>query len=147
MWVDILTTAEAKTSPAIDIKPPRKTPFEIRLIVWKSRGFSLKDRFLKQSDVFVKGFLGDSGQAQCTDVHFGAKKEAELNWRMKFTAELPAERGRDSSRLHLQLWDKDIFSFDVFRFSANKIVPFNIFKKVFSYFLKFWINFELFFLV
>jgi hypothetical protein len=35
MWVDILTPAEAKQLPMIDVKPPQPEQFELRVVVWE----------------------------------------------------------------------------------------------------------------
>ena len=43
MWVDILTTTEAKKRPIIDIRPPPPSPFEVRIVIWGCSDVTIKD--------------------------------------------------------------------------------------------------------
>ena len=110
--MDIVPVFDSKF-PVLDITPPPAVDFEARLIIWSCEGIPAGDEFTKQSDLFVKAQLGNSGGWKSTDTHFLAKKgKGSFNYRIKFPLKLK-DRGRvgeGGSVLKLQCWDADLFS-------------------------------------
>jgi hypothetical protein len=53
MWVDIMTPQEAAQYPLLDIKPTPPTPYEVRAIVWKTRGVPPGDAITQMSGACV----------------------------------------------------------------------------------------------
>lgn len=89
LWLDILTHAEAKAHPLVDIAPPPPEEYEIRLIVWQTKEVQFKKRVLKKSDLYVRAWI-EGSPAQKTDKHYRCTEGvASFNWRMKFPVQLP----------------------------------------------------------
>ena len=111
VWLDILSSAEARTNPICRIAPSPPEKFELRLIIWKTENVAAHDGITNQNDLFVRAKLQRSGFATVTletDTHYRAKKGVgNFNWRMKFPIELPRPRN-EAPRLLLQLWDRDL---------------------------------------
>eukprot|EP01083_Nonionella_stella_P294532 1001194_1 len=109
MWVEVMTTDEARKHPMVNITPPPPAPFEMRVIVWGCRDVTINDTFTHANDLYVTGALDVEGlKPQCTDTHARSHDGAgNFNWRMKFPVELPMKR---DARFRLQVWDKDYFS-------------------------------------
>ena len=59
MWVDILTPAQAKQYPRINIAKPPPEKFQLRVIVWKSKEVPNFDDMTDASDLYVKAWLED----------------------------------------------------------------------------------------
>ncbi|XP_050516741.1 otoferlin-like [Diabrotica virgifera virgifera] len=137
LWIDLF--------PIIDIPPPKKidiclrkpTPYELRVIIWNTDEVLLdEDDYFsgeRKSDIYVKGWVIDSSQAQYTDVHYRSLTgEGNFNWRFIFHFDYLSTENRivikkkesmfavDETefklpcRLTLQVWDNDTFSKDDF---------------------------------
>lgn len=46
MWIELMTPEEAAVTEPYPIAPPRKEPFELRIIVWETRNVVPKDKIL-----------------------------------------------------------------------------------------------------
>lgn len=46
MWVELLTPAEAESTPPSPIGPPLREPYELRIVVWETRNVVPKDKIL-----------------------------------------------------------------------------------------------------
>ena len=111
MWLDILPAADAKQYPPLEIAPPPKEEWEIRVIVWKTKQMKAEDIVTNMNDLYIKSWL-DGEEPQNTDIHWAAKKGGgSFNWRMKFPVMLggagddfPAKR----TYLRFQAWDQDV---------------------------------------
>jgi hypothetical protein len=44
MWLDILTPEEAKNNPLLDISPTPPAPYQLRVVVWKTRGLKARKK-------------------------------------------------------------------------------------------------------
>lgn len=112
LWVDILTPVEATAYPALDISLPPPKEFELRVVIWKTRDVVSFDTITDQNDLFCKCWL-EGADPQETDIHWRAKKgKGSFNWRMKFPLVLGHKQFNSMfPYFHLQLWDKDVFSF------------------------------------
>jgi hypothetical protein len=108
LWVDIMDSASAKLNPMINISPPPKEPWELRVIVWQCKEVTIKDEITQQNDLYITGLLDSPGQKKKrTDTHLRSKKgKGSFNWRMKYQVELPMK----NPRFNIQVWDMDIFS-------------------------------------
>uniref|UniRef100_A0A6P7H9B4 Otoferlin-like n=1 Tax=Diabrotica virgifera virgifera TaxID=50390 RepID=A0A6P7H9B4_DIAVI len=137
LWIDLF--------PIIDVPPPKKidiclrkpTPYELRVIIWNTDEVLLdEDDYFsgeRKSDIYVKGWVIDSSQAQYTDVHYRSLTgEGNFNWRFIFHFDYLSTENRivikkkesmfavDETefklpcRLTLQVWDNDTFSKDDF---------------------------------
>jgi len=84
--------------------------FEMRLVIWKTRDVVAMDTVTNQNDLFVRCWMeGDDKAKQQTDCHYRCKHgKGSFNWRMKFKLELPQK----FPYLHVQIWDRDIFSYN-----------------------------------
>jgi len=60
MWVDILSPAEAAKYPMLDITPTPPQPFELRAVVWKTRGVVAGDVVTNMSGAWPRGAGGNS---------------------------------------------------------------------------------------
>jgi hypothetical protein len=108
MWVELLTLAEAGTTPPSPIGPPIREPFELRIVVWETRNVVPKDKILgkESSDQLVVAKLLSHPQTQQqTDVHDSVMDGCgKFNWRIVYPdIFLPY----DIPRLKLQVYDKD----------------------------------------
>jgi hypothetical protein len=105
MWVDLMTPAQAARYPPVKITPPPPQEFEVRVIVWGTRGVRLD---VAGNDLFVRAQLhGDKEQE--TDTHWRCKDgNASFNWRMRFRALLPSK----FPYLTIQLYDRDIAKYN-----------------------------------
>jgi len=108
LWVDIFHAVEAKNHPLINIAPPPKEEYELRVIVWQCADVTIKDAITQQNDLYITGLLdGPGARRQRTDTHLRSKKgKGSFNWRMKFPVTLPMK----SPRFSIQIWDMDFFS-------------------------------------
>jgi hypothetical protein len=111
VWLDIVNSTDAKKYPPVNITPPPKEEWELRVIVWKCKEMAAEDVLTDMNDLFVKCWL-DGEDEQSTDIHWAAKKGGgSFNWRMKFPVNLggagddfPAKR----TYLRFQAWDQDV---------------------------------------
>jgi hypothetical protein len=65
MWVDIMTRKEAQNTPQEDVSPPQPQKWQLRVVVWETKGVPVKDS--KSTDIFVIGKPHEL-KAQSTDV-------------------------------------------------------------------------------
>eukprot|EP00026_Physarum_polycephalum_P000845 Phypoly_transcript_00846.p1 GENE.Phypoly_transcript_00846~~Phypoly_transcript_00846.p1 ORF type:complete len:1283 (+),score=292.23 Phypoly_transcript_00846:83-3931(+) len=108
MWIELLTPEEAAAQEPYPIAPPRKEPFELRIIVWETKNVVPKDKILGKdsSDQFVVTKLLNHAQSQQqTDVHDSVMDGCgKFNWRIIYSdIMLPY----DIPRLKVQVYDKD----------------------------------------
>ena len=98
----------AKANPMEGLAPPKKTPMELRVVVWEAKDVATKDG--GRSDVFIT--IQPRGESeyekQSTDTHWFSTGEAEFNWRMIWPVFLPEK----VPRLFMQVWDQDIIGAD-----------------------------------
>lgn len=107
LWVDILTIKEAKKYPLIDISLPPPEPYEIRVIIWRTKGVPAED-VSGMNDLYVKAWL-EGEKEQKTDIHWRSKGgKGSFNWRCKFNVLLPNKL----PRLTLQMWDADVLKYN-----------------------------------
>lgn len=135
LWVEMHAIGNKKTRMRSDYKEPivwdissmPETHFELRVIVWETRGVPNNDPE-DMSDIFVKvamNSLSNSLNGQ-TDTHIRASDgfvrihsyfnllicQGSFNWRMKFPIDIdqysstPENKGK--YRLDFQIWDKDL---------------------------------------
>ena len=68
-WVDMLNPVESRRFPLIDISPPPREPFEVRVVVWRTKQVPASDGFTGMNDLFCKVWL-EGMKAQQTDCHY-----------------------------------------------------------------------------
>ena len=109
-WVEILNSEETSTYEKTDISLPPAQEFEFRVIVWKTVDVKPDDEWEGMNDMYLVGWVeGSEANKQHTDTHWRcANGKGSFNWRYKFPVLLPMKE--DFSRLHVQIWDKDVFS-------------------------------------
>jgi len=106
LWVDILTPAEAAKTPPIEIAPPSRQDFELRVVVWNVKDAIFRDTSRFMNDIFVSGSLRGQ-KAQTTDTHWRSEDgKGEFNWRMVWPISLPMK----NPNLTMLLWDKDVLN-------------------------------------
>eukprot|EP00301_Raphidiophrys_heterophryoidea_P013214 c2057_g1_i1.p1 GENE.c2057_g1_i1~~c2057_g1_i1.p1 ORF type:complete len:1364 (-),score=380.71 c2057_g1_i1:181-4272(-) len=106
MWVDIIDPRLRGVMPMTNIDPPKKVPFQMRVVIWKARNVPAGD-FGKMNDMYISVELNGNGkvQKQDTDVHWRSSDgKGNFNYRMMFDIELPMKK----PRLKFQVWDQDI---------------------------------------
>jgi len=108
MWIELMTPEEAATTEPYPIAPPKKEPFELRIIVWETKNVVPKDKILgkESSDQFVVTKLLDHAESvQKTDTHNSVMDGCgKFNWRIIYgTVFLPY----DTPRLKIQVFDQD----------------------------------------
>jgi hypothetical protein len=108
LWVDVYDSADAKKFPMVNIAPPPKEDWELRVIVWQCKEVTIKDEITQQNDLYITGLLDTPGQKRKkTDVHLRSKGgKGSFNWRMKYPLQLPMKL----SHFSIQIWDMDFFS-------------------------------------
>jgi len=88
LWVEVLTTDQAKQQPLLDITPPAPIPFEIRCIVWGVRNVTIHDTKTNQNDLMVTCQCTSNQEIQSTDKHLRSKRGVgNFNWRMMYPGE------------------------------------------------------------
>ncbi|KAI4471231.1 fer-1-like [Holotrichia oblita] len=136
-WVDVFPVSDLPPPRPVDITPHTPRKYELRVIIWNTEDVILEeDDFFtgeKKSDIYVKGWLTGTDDAQSTDVHYRSLGgEGNFNWRFVFPFRylktehkivvVKREKAFDlvhSERkvpcvLKLQVWDNDTFSPDDF---------------------------------
>eukprot|EP00004_Rigifila_ramosa_P005707 TRINITY_DN16378_c0_g1_i1.p1 TRINITY_DN16378_c0_g1~~TRINITY_DN16378_c0_g1_i1.p1 ORF type:complete len:1467 (-),score=375.36 TRINITY_DN16378_c0_g1_i1:84-3968(-) len=104
LWVDIIPLSEVPRTPKIDVSPPPKKDFEMRIIIWQARYLTCMDTITSQNDPYVVADL-DGVKRQETDVHLRAKEgKGSWNHRLLYDIKLPMK----TPRLRLQAWDFDL---------------------------------------
>ena len=112
-WVDILHKADARANPAIDIAMAPPEEFELRVLLYKTRGLPIMDTSSGMNDAYVSATLttvDERGNVKDheleTDTHWKAPKgQGEFNWRFKYSVTLPLA---EPTKLTLKCWDKDV---------------------------------------
>jgi len=111
VFVELLTPEEAKLRPLLSISPLPRIPFELRVVIWETKGVPYGDYLGGMSDMYIRGWVPagpgeDASKAQDTDTHWRAKKgRGCFNYRFKFELELPLSPIRE--KMFLQVWDAD----------------------------------------
>jgi len=118
--IDIVPESKASETP-LDylLKPPTRVPWEMRVILWKTRGVTPKKIYHaddeccccdiclppNQSDVkLVAGLTGSTQKPSATDVHLRCiDGEALFNWRTIQNIDLPAPE--PFCNLKVQVWN------------------------------------------
>jgi hypothetical protein len=120
MWLDIMSTAEARLTPPVDISLPAEEMLQVRVVVWHTRGVISGDDFTKMNDLFVKCWIGDKSQCKpkTTDIHWRCQAQrgqkgcsGSFNYRLMFDFKL-GKRTWQNGKLHVQLADKDLLKWD-----------------------------------
>jgi hypothetical protein len=120
MWLDIMTHAEARLSPPIDISLPAEEIYEVRVVVWQARGVVPGDDVTMMNDLFVKCWIGDKAKVKpkTTDIHWRCQPKrgekgcaGSFNYRLLFPYRL-GRRTWQEGKLHVQLVDKDVLKWD-----------------------------------
>ena len=119
VWLDLLTAEEHKRCPPHDVSLPAPEEFEVRVVIWKTKGVRPGDPGSGMTDMYLTAWLGKGMDAKAklsTDTHFRCNDgRGSFNWRMKFPLKLPLPRAdaEGALRLTLQVWDKDILEDDM----------------------------------
>lgn len=111
LWLDMFDQQESRVTPVIDITPPPKEDFEMRIICWKARETRICDEITNQNDLYATiHFDMEDCSKQDTDLHFRAKDGfGSWNWRMKWDFKLPSKK---QNRLRISMWDMDFTAAD-----------------------------------
>jgi len=111
LWVDILRKEDVLQHPPIDISPPEKQEWQLRLICWKARDVPTQADSSGLLDLAVSCAYG-AEPARETDTHLRAEGGmASWNWRFKYNVHLsPWSEDALWQVIRLQLYDKDVFS-------------------------------------
>ena len=88
-----MESKEASANPAINITPPPREDWELRVIVWGTRDVVFKDEATKCNDLYARGILGDNIFE--TDTHWRCREKGSFNWRWKFPLKLPFDPDED----------------------------------------------------
>eukprot|EP00488_Nonionellina_sp_1-RS-2012_P004198 TRINITY_DN9400_c0_g1_i1.p1 TRINITY_DN9400_c0_g1~~TRINITY_DN9400_c0_g1_i1.p1 ORF type:complete len:278 (+),score=85.65 TRINITY_DN9400_c0_g1_i1:108-836(+) len=99
----------------IDIKPPPRDEYELRVIVWECKDCPIMDETTNMNDLYITGAILSTDMeeegVQQTDLHFRSQNGCgSFNWRMKFPIKLPKARLAEYPVFQVQIWDKDYFS-------------------------------------
>lgn len=109
--VEILERRAAVSHPMIELIPPVREAYELRVVVWDAKDIVPTDTATGTADVRVslqpRGSSGDY-EKQSTDVHMFSSGDAHFNWRMVWPVFLPEK----TPRLFVQSWDVDFLSAD-----------------------------------
>jgi hypothetical protein len=109
LWVDILTAANGKHQPPVDISPLPLQEYELRAIVWSIKGCPEMDAN-GQTDIYAKVKCDTALKKpnQETDTHwFTNNGNGNFNWRFKWPLKMSVETIR-WPRLSIQIFDKDL---------------------------------------
>lgn len=107
MWVEVFEKKDRVAFKKWDISPPPVIDLELRLIVWETSGIPMMDDE-GTSDIYVVSFV-DTDLKQSTDCHYRCQTgRGSFNWRVI----LPLSTPSDKSKLQVQVFDNDFFSFD-----------------------------------
>jgi hypothetical protein len=110
LWLEMFPQDERSTPEriprCIDLEPVIK--YEVRLVIWSGDEIEMMDT-TDTSDAYVLAFF-DRKNKESTDVHYFLQPNcpASWNWRILLPFETPAL----STKLSLQLYDKDIIGSD-----------------------------------
>jgi len=112
-WLDIYDNATARKNPPINIAPPPHSEYEVRVIVWTTKGIPPGDTEKNTTDMYISCRLGsDAAMERKTDTHLQATDGVgNFNWRMKFPITLPVTQ-EGGANLKIQVWDWDALEAD-----------------------------------
>lgn len=107
-WLEILDSKEASANPRINIAPPPKEEFEMRVIIWGTQDVVFADEITKCNDLYLRGIYANQNYE--TDTHWRCRAKGSFNWRWKIPVTLPLDPDEDYGKdvLQLQMWDRDI---------------------------------------
>jgi hypothetical protein len=120
MWIEIFPMSEQSWHPYVDISPPEKELFELRVVIWDAKDMVPMDVVGDMNDLFVSGHLYyRDGQNRLqetvheTDIHWRAQGgKGSFNYRLLFKdLMLPMDDGSGDSdlpRFVLRAWDQDV---------------------------------------
>jgi len=100
-WLEILDPKIASNTPRVDISPPPREEFEVRVVVWSTRDVPFKDELEGCNDLYLKGSL--NGVDLETDTHWRCRKKGTFNWRWKFPITLPLDSDDDYGKDFLKV--------------------------------------------
>ena len=112
-WIDIIDTTSKKgqnENKAWDIKPEPVQDYQLRLAVYDTKNVPMED-VEGTSDVYVKAWINEKEKKE-TDTHWRCKNgEASFNYRVLYDFKSPnyQRADRESYKLKLQVFDRDIF--------------------------------------
>jgi hypothetical protein len=114
LWVEMYTPREVVDAKIADIRLPRSDEWELRLVIWETRGvppplnsnsislYVTGEMMYKKLD---NTWAGE--QYLSTDTHYNVRTGAGLfNWRMKFDLQVPCK----FPRLNLKVWSTEWLS-------------------------------------
>jgi len=114
LWLEIMTAPERGSRRDWDITPRPPAEFEARLIVWETADVENMD-VEGTSDLYVRAWVNQSEPKE-TDTHYRCQTgKGAFNWRFVFPIQLPCE----SCVANLQIWDRDMLSFNDFIADTN----------------------------
>lgn len=109
-----------------DISPPPTQELEMRLIVWETEGIPNAD-VEGTTDMYIVAFI-DAAKKQSTDMHFRCQTgRGSFNWRVVLPVSYPTK----NSKLQVQVFDNDFFSYDDF-ISDNTLDIDRLLREVYS---------------
>ena len=131
LFLELFEKTESPQFPLLDITPPPPQNYELRVIVWEAEKLRYDglEVFTKDdiADFYVHCFVeeahAEDSKRLSTDTHFRSRGgKASWNYRLKFPMTL---KPRSSyTRIHFELWDKDIFSADDPAVRQRRIEPY-----------------------
>ena len=108
-WVDIVPKKQMQKYKIWSVNPRPPAEFEARLIIWHTDDVACED-YEGTSDIYIKAWVNNMEPKE-TDTHFRCQNgNGSFNWRMKFPITIPD----DIYRCSVQIWDRDILSFNDF---------------------------------
>ena len=109
VWVDIIPKKKKLMFPKWDITPRPPSEFEARLIIWETEDVTAVD-YEGASDMYIRAQVNQNDWQE-TDTHYRCTNgKGSFNWRFKFPVQVPD----DIFRINLQIWDRDLTSFNDF---------------------------------
>ena len=114
LWLEVMPAPERGSRPDWDITPRPPAEFEARLIVWGTEDVENMD-VEGTSDLYVRAWVNQCEPKE-TDTHYRCQTgKGSFNWRFVFPIQLPCE----SCVANLQIWDRDMLSFNDFIADTN----------------------------
>lgn len=93
MWLEILP--EKNKEPPTIIYPKEQLPYELRVIVWKTKECVFADQLTKSNDLFGRGGIMRGARFLETDTHWRCRNIGSFNWRWKFEINLPVDENKN----------------------------------------------------